>query len=140
MIKKALFITVISSVVSFLLGSWIGFAYIENERKASIQSKEREINDAKKTLEANEKTLTLLEELSNTRKKEAQKPSKKPDTNINKDKTSVVPPSTKKPAAPVKSKNTLPSKEESKKEVNKDVKKEDPKEAAKKAATKSNDI
>ena len=124
MIKKALFITVISSVVSFLLGSWIGFAYIENERKASIQSKEREINDAKKTLEANE----------------IQKPSKKPDTNINKDKTSVVPPPTKKPAAPVKSKNTLPSKEESRKEVNKDVKKEDPKEAAKKAATKSNDI
>lgn len=140
MIKKALFITVISSVVSFLLGSWIGFAYIENERKASIQSKEREINDAKKTLEANEKTLTLLEELSNTRKKEVQKPSKKPYTNINKDKTSVVPPPTKKPAASVKSKNTLPSKEESKKEVNKDVKKEDPKEAAKKAATKSNDI
>jgi hypothetical protein len=137
MIKKALFITVISSVVSFLLGSWIGFAYIENERKASIQSKEREINDAKKTLEANEKTLT---QLSNTNKKEVQKPSKKPDTNINKDKTSVVPPPTKKPAAPVKSKNTLPSKEESKKEVNKDVKKEDPKEAAKKAATKSNDI
>ena len=137
MIKKALFITVISSVVSFLLGSWIGFAYIENERKASIQSKEREINDAKKTLEANEKTLT---QVSNTNKKEVQKPSKKPDTNINKDKTSVVPPPTKKPAAPVKSKNTLPSKEESKKEVNKDVKKEDPKEAAKKAATKSNDI
>ena len=137
MIKKGLFITVISSVVSFLLGSWIGFAYIENERKASIQSKEREINDAKKTLEANEKTLT---QLSNTNKKEVQKPSKKPDTNINKDKTSVVPPPTKKPAAPVKSKNTLPSKEESKKEVNKDVKKEDPKEAAKKAATKSNDI
>jgi hypothetical protein len=137
MIKKALFITVISSVVSFLLGSWIGFAYIENERKASIQSKEREINDAKKTLEANEKTLT---QLSNTNKKEVQKPSKKPDTNINKDKTSVVPPPTKKPAAPVKSKNTLPSKEESRKEVNKDVKKEDPKEAAKKAATKSNDI
>lgn len=137
MIKKGLFITVISSVVSFLLGSWIGFAYIENERKASIESKEREINDAKKTLEANEK---MKEELSNTNKKEAQKPSKKPDTNINKDKTSVIPPPTKKPAAPVKSKNTLPSKEESKKEVNKDVKKEDPKEAAKKAATKSNDI
>ena len=137
MIKKGLFITVISSVVSFLLGSWIGFAYIENERKALIQSKEREINDAKKTLEANEK---MKEELSNTNKKEVQKPSKKPDTNINKDKTSVVPPPTKEPAAPVKSKNTLPSKEESKKEVNKDVKQEDPKEAAKKAATKSNDI
>lgn len=137
MIKKGLFITVISSVVSFLLGSWIGFAYIENERKASIQSKEREINDAKKTLEA----LTLLkEELSNTKKKEVQKPTKNPDTNVNKDKASAVPPSTKKPAAPVKSKNSLPSKEESKKEVNKDIKKEDPKEAAKKAATKSNDI
>ena len=141
MIKKALFITVISSVVSFLLGSWIGFAYIENERKASIESKEREINDAKKTLEANEKTLTLLkEELSNTKKKEVQKPTKNPDTNVNKDEASAVSPPTKKPAAPVKSKNSLPSKEESKKEVNKDVKKEDPKEAAKKAATKSNDI
>ena len=141
--KKALFITIIVSVASFLLGGWIGFAYVDMEQNHNIKTITDKINKAKKAKEEAEKK--AKEEAEKKTKQEAKK--KAAESSIEKDKGNEnedKPIHTAKPnkpvAAPVKSKNTPPNKEEGKKEVNKEVKKDDPKEAAKKAATKSNDI
>ncbi|WP_315012109.1 hypothetical protein [Capnocytophaga leadbetteri] len=142
MMKKALFITIIVSLASFLLGGWIGFAYVDMEQNHNIKTITDKINKAKKDKEkeAEKKAKEEAEKKAKGAKKKAAESSIEKDKgNENEDKP-IHTAKPNKPAAPVKSKNTLPSKEESKKEVNKDVKKEDPKEAAKKAATKSNDI
>mgnify|MGYP000598279017 CR=1 FL=1 len=142
MMKKALFITIIVSVASFLLGGWIGFAYVDMEQNHNIKTITDKINKAKKAKEEAEKK--AKEEAEKKTKQEAKK--KAAESSIEKDKGNEnedKPIHTAKPnklVAPVKSKNTPPNKEEGKKEVNKEVKKDDPKEAAKKAATKSNDI
>lgn len=134
MMKKALFITIIVSLASFLLGGWIGFAYVDMEQNHNIKTITDKINKAKK-----DKEKEAEKKAKGAKKKAAESSIEKDKGNENEDKP-IHTAKPNKPAAPVKSKNTLPSKEESKKEVNKDVKKEDPKEAAKKAATKSNDI
>ena len=122
MMKKALFITIIVSLASFLLGGWIGFAYVDMEQNHNIKTITDKINKAKKDKE-----------------KAAESSIEKDKGNENEDKP-IHTAKPNKPVAPVKSKNTPANKEEDKKEVNKEVKKDDPKEAAKKAATKSNDI
>lgn len=142
MMKKALFITIIVSVASFLLGGWIGFAYVDMEQNHNIKTITDKINKAKKAKEEAEKK--AKEEAEKKTKQEAKK--KAAESSIEKDKGNenedkpIHNAKPNKPVAPVKSKNTPPNKEEGKKEVNKEVKKDDPKEAAKKAATKSNDI
>ena len=124
--KKALFITIIVSLASFLLGGWIGFAYVDMEQNHNIKTITDKIDKAKKAKEE-------------AKKKAAEGSTEKDKGNENEDKP-IHTAKPNKPVAPVKGKNTPPNKKEGKKEVNNDVKKEDPKEAAKKAATKSNDI
>ncbi len=142
--KRALLITIIVSVASFLLGGWIGFAYADMEQKPNIKTITDKINKAKKELKSKEKTSFKEKEAEKKAKEEAEK--KAAESSIEKDKGNknedkpIHTAKPNKPVAPVKSKNTPPSKEEGKKEVNKEVKKDDPKETAKKAATKSNDI
>ena len=142
MMKKALFITIIVSVASFLLGGWIGFAYVDMEQNHNIKTITDKIDKAKKAKEEAEKK--AKEEAEKKTKQEAKK--KAAESSIEKDKGNenedkpIHNAKPNKPVAPVKSKNTPPNKEEGKKEVNKEVKKDDPKETAKKAATKSNDI
>lgn len=135
MMKKVLFITIIVSVVSFLLGGWIGFAYVDMEQNHNIKTITDKINKAKKDKEEAEKKTK-----QEAKKKAAESSIEKDKGNENEDKPIHTAKPNKPVAAPVKSKNTPPNKEEGKKEVNKEVKKDDPKEAAKKAATKSNDI
>ena len=132
--KKALFITIIVSVASFLLGGWIGFAYVDMEQNPNIKTITDKINKAKKAKEEAEKKTK-----QEAKKKAAESSAEKDKGNENEDKP-IHTAKPNKPVAPVKSKNTPPNKEEGKKEVNKEVKKDDPKETAKKAATKSNDI
>ena len=150
MMKKALFITIIVSVASFLLGGWIGFAYVDMEQNHNIKTITDKIDKAKKAKEEAEKK--AKEEAEKKTKQEAEKKTKQEakkkaaESSIEKDKGNenedkpIHNAKPNKPVAPVKSKNTPPNKEEGKKEVNKEVKKDDPKETAKKAATKSNDI
>lgn len=145
MMKKALFITIIVSVVSFLLGGWIGFAYVDMEQNYNIKTITDKIDKAKKAKKAKEEAeKKAKEEAEKKTKQEAKK--KAAESSIEKDKGNenedkpIHTAKPNKPVAPVKSKNTPPNKEEGKKEVNKEIKKDDPKEAAKKAATKSNDI
>lgn len=142
MMKKALFITIIVSLASFLLGGWIGFAYVDMEQNHNIKTITDKIDKAKKAKEEAEKK--AKEEAEKKTKEEAKKKAaessiEKHKGNENEDKP-IHTAKPNKPVAPVKSKNTPPNKEEGKKEVNKEVKKDDPKETAKKAATKSNDI
>lgn len=142
MMKKALFITIIVSLASFLLGGWIGFAYVDMEQNHNIKTITDKIDKAKKAKEEAEKK--AKEEAEKKAKEEAKKKAAESSTekdkgNENEDKP-IHTAKPNKPVAPVKSKNTPPNKEEGKKEVNKEVKKDDPKETAKKAATKSNDI
>lgn len=140
--KKALFITIIVSLASFLLGGWIGFAYVDMEQNHNIKTITDKINKAKKDKEkeAEKKAKEEAEKKAKEAKKKAAESSIEKDKgNENEDKP-IHTAKPNKPVAPVKSKNTPPNKEEGKKEVNKEVKKDDPKEAAKKAATKSNDI
>lgn len=142
MMKKALFITIIVSLASFLLGGWIGFAYVDMEQNHNIKTITDKINKAKKDKEkeAEKKAKEEAEKKAKEAKKKAAESSIEKDKgNENEDKP-IHTAKPNKPVAPVKSKNTPPNKEEGKKEVNKEVKKDDPKEAAKKAATKSNDI
>ena len=51
MMKKALFITIIVSLASFLLGGWIGFAYVDMEQNHNIKTITDKINKAKKDKE-----------------------------------------------------------------------------------------
>lgn len=132
--KKALFITIIVSLASFLLGGWIGFAYVDMEQNHNIKTITDKIDKAKKAKEEAEKKAK-----EEAKKKAAESSTEKDKGNENEDKP-IHTAKPNKPVAPVKGKNTPPNKKEGKKEVNNDVKKEDPKEAAKKAATKSNDI
>ena len=132
--KKALFITIIVSLASFLLGGWIGFAYVDMEKNHKIKTITDKIDKAKKAKEEAEKKAK-----EEAKKKAAESSTEKDKGNENEDKP-IHTAKPNKPVAPVKGKNTPPNKKEGKKEVNNDVKKEDPKEAAKKAATKSNDI
>jgi hypothetical protein len=134
MMKKALFITIIVSLASFLLGGWIGFAYVDMEQNHNIKTITDKIDKAKKAKEEAEKKAK-----EEAKKKAAESSTEKDKGNENEDKP-IHTAKPNKPVAPVKGKNTPPNKKEGKKEVNNDVKKEDPKEAAKKAATKSNDI
>ena len=134
MMKKALFITIIVSLASFLLGGWIGFAYVDMEQNHNIKTITDKIDKAKKAKEEAEKKTK-----EEAKKKAAESSIEKHKGNENEDKP-IHTAKPNKPVAPVKSKNTPPNKEEGKKEVNKEVKKDDPKETAKKAATKSNDI
>ena len=150
MMKKALFITIIVSLASFLLGGWIGFAYVDMEQNHNIKTITDKIDKAKKAKEEAEKK--AKEEAEKKAKEEAEKKAKeeakkkaaessteKDKGNENEDKP-IHTAKPNKPVAPVKGKNTPPNKKEGKKEVNNDVKKDDSKDAAKKAATKSNDI
>ena len=132
--KKALFITIIVSLASFLLGGWIGFAYVDMEQNHNIKTITDKINKAKK-----DKEKEAEKKAKGAKKKAAESSIEKDKGNENEDKP-IHTAKPNKPVAPVKSKNTPANKEEDKKEVNKEVKKDDPKEAAKKAATKSNDI
>ena len=140
--KKALFITIIVSLASFLLGGWIGFAYVDMEQNHNIKTITDKIDKAKKAKEEAEKK--AKEEAEKKAKEEAKKKAAESSTekdkgNENEDKP-IHTAKPNKPVAPVKGKNTPPNKKEGKKEVNNDVKKDDSKDAAKKAATKSNDI
>jgi len=142
MMKKALFITIIVSLASFLLGGWIGFAYVDMEQNHNIKTITDKIDKAKKAKEEAEKK--AKEEAEKKAKEEAKKKAAESSTekdkgNENEDKP-IHTAKPNKPVAPVKGKNTPPNKKEGKKEVNNDVKKDDSKDAAKKAATKSNDI
>ena len=142
MMKKALFITIIVSLASFLLGGWIGFAYVDMEQNHNIKTITDKIDKAKKAKEEAEKK--AKEEAEKKAKEEAKKEAAESSTekdkgNENEDKP-IHTAKPNKPVAPVKGKNTPPNKKEGKKEVNNDVKKDDSKDAAKKAATKSNDI
>ena len=142
MMKKALFITIIVSLASFLLGGWIGFAYVDMEQNHNIKTITDKIDKAKKAKEEAEKKATdeaekKAKEVDKT--KAAESSTEKDKGNENEDKP-IHTAKPNKPVAPVKGKNTPPNKKEGKKEVNNDVKKDDSKDAAKKAATKSNDI
>lgn len=134
MMKKALFITIIVSLASFLLGGWIGFAYVDMEQNHNIKTITDKIDKAKKAKEEAEKKAK-----EEAKKKAAESSTEKDKGNENEDKP-IHTAKPNKPVAPVKGKNTPPNKKEGKKEVNNDVKKDDSKDAAKKAATKSNDI
>ena len=74
MMKKALFITIIVSVASFLLGGWIGFAYVDMEQNHNIKTITDKIDKAKKAKEEAEKK--AKEEAEKKAKEEAEKKTK----------------------------------------------------------------